>query len=83
MNASIILRPAAEEDIAQMIAISLADRSSSHWTAQQWVNIFDPYSPPRLVLVAQEAALTPTVHGFLVAICGSAIGDPSAPVNLG
>jgi ribosomal-protein-alanine N-acetyltransferase len=75
MNIPIILRPATEEDVAQMIAISLADGSTTRWTAQQWVDIFDPQSPPRLVLVAQEAALSPTVHGFLVALCGPACGE--------
>jgi ribosomal-protein-alanine N-acetyltransferase len=69
MSTPIILRSATEEDVAQMVAISLTDGSGTRWTARQWVDIFDPQSSPRLVLAAQSG-VQPDVCGYLVALCG-------------
>ena len=64
----ITLRPATHTDIAQILEISLSDATAAHWSAQQWVDLFDPQAPPRLILVAVRPGTLPRVCGFLVAL---------------
>ncbi|MDR3765377.1 MAG: ribosomal protein S18-alanine N-acetyltransferase [Acidobacteriota bacterium] len=67
MSPEITLRSAREADIPGMMEISLSGDTAARWTAQQWVDIFDPQSPPRLVLVAERPGTLPKICGFLVA----------------
>ncbi len=68
MTPEITLRPATHNDIPQILEIALGDGTAAHWSAQQWVDLFDPQAPPRLILVAVRAGVLPKVCGFLVAL---------------
>lgn len=68
MSLEIVLREAQVEDIPQIVAIGLEGGTASHWSVRQWLDIFDPQSPPRLVLVAERQDTLPEVCGFLAAL---------------
>jgi ribosomal-protein-alanine N-acetyltransferase len=67
------IRRAQPSSLAQLIALSQAAGSAAHWTRQQWLDIFESQSPPRLAWIAVPAAEAEAEGhpiGFLVAQSG-------------
>ncbi len=69
------IRPAVTLDVASMLTIERACPTASHWTEQQYLQLFQSGSdvPGRLVLVAESSPTashedaTSSISGFLVA----------------
>jgi len=66
------IRHAQESDIEQLKALSEAVDTASHWTQQQWLDIFRTESPARVAWLAEEEGGESFGHaiGFLVALNG-------------
>lgn len=64
------IRRAQESDLGQLKVLSEAVDSSSHWTQQQWLEIFRRESPVRVAWLAEKEvgkSFGPAI-GFLVAL---------------
>lgn len=57
------VRPATAADLPAMIAVEHHAATASHWSEREYRRAFEPGTPERVVLVAEEGA----VLGFLVA----------------
>jgi ribosomal-protein-alanine N-acetyltransferase len=58
------IRPAAVNDLPDMMAIEKHAATAAHWSSAQYKTLFHPSLPPRVALIIQEEAC---VQGFVVA----------------
>ena len=68
------IRPATAADIPYIMSLERQSATAGHWTDQQYRQVFQPESPPRLVLVAEtepprglKADAASGILGFLIA----------------
>jgi ribosomal-protein-alanine N-acetyltransferase len=58
------IRRALESDLAQLMAIDEAAGSATHWSPQQWMDIFRTESPARLAWIAEKNSAENEARGI-------------------
>ena len=61
-----LIRPATTTDIPALRALEQRADTAAHWTEQAYDALFAPEAPPRITLVAEDAA---ELLGFVISRC--------------
>ncbi len=67
MISRIAIRPATRGDIPALIALAAQAKEAAQWPSQAYEHLFDGDAPPRIALLAENAATE--MVGFVVALC--------------